>query len=315
MLLEELAAIDSQIAELRLPRGLSSQVSTLLDQIAVVSAQATSGLSDEERDASLLDGSELSDQLGSIRLALAVEGEAPGIASLLRRQQTVVDQMANLAGRATEVQIGSESLATGIGFVAEPLTSLLGGTTNTIFVALAGAMIGFLSAIGIAFYRVQSRRFLIAMSHKGFWEFPIWPTSRSSPVPPICLSATIPEPRKRSRFGFLPRISTSASGVSTFTQFWLCPGRWGTGIRPFWLMPQWLMRGNGRRVLVIDADFGNQAVTEILIGDVPSRPGFTELIAGQSNKDKVITSIAVSDRAHVDLLSRGRGGCRHRSVL
>ena len=39
---------------------------------------------------------------------------------------------------------------------------------------------------------------------------------------------------------------------------------------------------SGKRVLVVDADFGNQSVSRLLLGDIRLGPGLTELVAGKA---------------------------------
>jgi capsular exopolysaccharide synthesis family protein len=63
----------------------------------------------------------------------------------------------------------------------------------------------------------------------------------------------------------------------------------------------------GSRVLVIDADFGNQALTTLLAGDEGIRePGLTEVVSGGLTLTQAIRSIAVAPDLLISLLSRGR---------
>jgi len=63
----------------------------------------------------------------------------------------------------------------------------------------------------------------------------------------------------------------------------------------------------GNKVLLIDADFGNQALTTLLAGDEGTRePGLTEVMSGGLTISQAIRSIEVGPDLLISLLSRGR---------
>jgi len=63
----------------------------------------------------------------------------------------------------------------------------------------------------------------------------------------------------------------------------------------------------GNKVLLIDADFGNQALTTLLAGDEGTRePGLTEVMSGGLTINQAIRSIEVGPDLLISLLSRGR---------
>lgn len=63
----------------------------------------------------------------------------------------------------------------------------------------------------------------------------------------------------------------------------------------------------GNRVLLIDADFGNQALTELLAGDEGTQePGLTEVVGEGLSLDRAIRKIEVGPDLLLSLLSRGR---------
>lgn len=63
----------------------------------------------------------------------------------------------------------------------------------------------------------------------------------------------------------------------------------------------------GNRVLVVDADFGNQALTRLLAGDEGIRePGLTEVVTGGLSIAQATRSIEVAPDLLISLLSRGR---------
>ncbi len=63
----------------------------------------------------------------------------------------------------------------------------------------------------------------------------------------------------------------------------------------------------GNKVLVVDADFGNQALTRFLAGDEgTSAPGLTEVVTGGLSIEQATRTIEVAPGLVISLLSRGR---------
>jgi Mrp family chromosome partitioning ATPase len=61
----------------------------------------------------------------------------------------------------------------------------------------------------------------------------------------------------------------------------------------------------GARVLVIDADFEQQTLTSVLLGDLAPRPGFANLVDGSSTMDAAIIPVQLGDHTVVSLLTGG----------
>ena len=62
----------------------------------------------------------------------------------------------------------------------------------------------------------------------------------------------------------------------------------------------------GLRVLVIDADFGNQELTSLFLGEEQPDAGITEVVAGIVPLDQAVRQIVVTDDRSLFLLWRGR---------
>ncbi|MCH7670411.1 MAG: CpsD/CapB family tyrosine-protein kinase, partial [Acidobacteria bacterium] len=61
----------------------------------------------------------------------------------------------------------------------------------------------------------------------------------------------------------------------------------------------------GKRVLLIDADFGNQATTAILLPDSPPESGITEVVEGGTAMRDAVVTIEGDGESGLHLLSRG----------
>jgi capsular exopolysaccharide synthesis family protein len=307
VLMGQLNDLNEAISALRLPRGLSNQIAALLDQISAVSADA-SGATGEEKEILLSDLGALEAQLRALRIALDVEAEDPAIASLLNQRENVVQQLADLAGRKTEVEIGAEALDTGLGFVADPSSSSSGETASRLFTLVAGTALGLLVSLGLAFYLFQRRR-VFSGRHEpqrllGIAYLADVPAFSEDSDLPVRDSPRSPEAES---FRFIATNLDLALKRLEARSVLVVSGGVGHGKSTVVANTAIASARSGRRVLVLDADFGNQAVTQLLVGQVSRRPGLTELVSGEIDIDEAVTSVKVSNRSSIDLLSRGRG--------
>ncbi len=61
----------------------------------------------------------------------------------------------------------------------------------------------------------------------------------------------------------------------------------------------------GHRVLLVDADFGNQQLTNLLLGEGEPRPGMTDVMTGTATLAGAVVNIPLNATGSVELLSRG----------
>ncbi len=66
----------------------------------------------------------------------------------------------------------------------------------------------------------------------------------------------------------------------------------------------------GHKVLLVDADFGNQQLTELLIGSSPALPGMTDVVSGQTTLAKAVVNVPQDSAGSIGLLSRGTAAAR-----
>lgn len=306
VLLDQLTNLEGQISELRLPRAITPQIAALLDQISIVSQDITAA-SGDERTTLIENLNGLTDQLEALQFALQVEGEDPAIASLLRQQQNLVVQLAELAGRKTEVRIGAEALESGISFVATPSSTDPGSAVGLLFTVLAGAALGLLVSVGIAFNLSQNnRQFTHRLAPQRLLGIPFL-----ADVPAFSTESELPvrdAPRspEAEAFRFVAANLDFIAKRHDVRSVLVVSGAVGDGKSTVAANVALASARSGRRVLVIDADFGNQALSQMLLGRVPSGPGLTELLSGRAQLSDVLSRLKVTDRSSVDLLSRGQ---------
>lgn len=61
----------------------------------------------------------------------------------------------------------------------------------------------------------------------------------------------------------------------------------------------------GQKVLVVDADFGNQQLTELLLGDVAPSMGMTNVVSGETTIARAVVDIPHDGAGSIGLLTRG----------
>lgn len=66
----------------------------------------------------------------------------------------------------------------------------------------------------------------------------------------------------------------------------------------------------GHKVLLIDADFGNQQLTELILGTGPAPTGMTDIVAGNSTLAKAVVDVPQDSAGSLGLLSRGTAAVR-----
>lgn len=244
---------------------------------------------------------------------LAAEAADPARAVLIRQQEEAQLRITDLVGRRDQIAVDADLVSNGVVFfspaeIAEPSSSGL-------FVAL-GFIVGL--AVGSAVAVLLSSR------NRRF-------TSRSQPEALLGarLLADVPnfrEERIRSKLPVLDEpTSASAEAFRFISATVLLQQQWPAredGRRNFASVislsagvneGKTVVTANtalaaareGHRVLLLDADFGNQQLTELLLGDATPRVGITEVLMRDRTLAKAVVDIPVESKGSLHLLSRG----------
>lgn len=309
LLLAELEDLRVDLAEVRSSRALETMIDQVLDNMAAVEAQLTETDSSAEREILLQRQGEYQSQLQALRVALEVESVRPDIASLIRRETQILDRLADIEARRSEIAIEVSTRSSGLAFVSPPAVTQSGSTSGRVFTALAGMALGAFIAVGVAYALAGARR-----------RF----TDRMQPAAELRLPflADIPRFDAASLETMLPVRDNPRSPAAESFRFAASSVDFRmerTGAKTIMAVSALVGDGkstviantaiavarSGKRVLIVDADFGNQSVSQLLLGDISLGPGLTELASGRALLAEAALPVSLGHGAILDVVGRG----------
>lgn len=308
---EELAAIEAEIASLRSPNeeggALDDRIDTAMGQIADVLLQQEA-LSAAQRES-------LVEQLEALQLLRALQVEDPSIASLAMAREQALERRSQLATRRDQLEIDAALTSTGIAAVspARAASESVSPDRAGAIGLLAGVIIGSALALSLA---NRSQRFthraepeLVLDAHL-LAEVPDFGTERISSKLPI---QDAPRSAAAEAFRFAAAAVASRSAIRS-------PGADGaeSGARVVAIVSSLLGEGKsvvaanlaiaaaakGRNVLIIDCDFGDPSLSEIMRAPTTTT-GITDVVDASSSLDEAVQPIDIGNGLSVNLLPRG----------
>jgi Mrp family chromosome partitioning ATPase len=288
-------------------RGIEQQTDLVLDELAAAQAQLIGVTDVELREVLLQRVLQLDQQLRTLRLAAEIEATRPEATALLRSLDQVQTRISDIARRKTEVEIDAETQSTGLIFASPP--SVVSGASGfggalRIF---AGLLVGLvLSSILVYVYALSRRAFtqrlepetVLGLSFLG--EIPDFGKADSGvPV------RDDPRSPAAEAFRFVASGLQMRAERSGHRTVMTVSGTVGDGKSTVVANTAIAAARSGLRVMVVDADFGNQATSSMLLGDVSLHAGLTELVAGKVRLPDAIHKVEIAKDVSFDLLTRG----------
>ncbi len=306
VLLGDLSEVDVAIDELRSNRNLDELALWSLDRLAQTQAALTAA-TDPAVIATLQDQIfRIGDQIEVLLLAIDVEESDSDLASLLGTRNQIRARLDTLAQRSAELEVEAEAGASGIAFEDSPvLIGALGGA-GRLFTLAAGAFLGLLVALGVV-YQLAGRR----ATYMGRFE-PNRVTGLQllGDVPLFGENTSLPvrdDPRASGaeaiRFA-VGNIQLALDRTGSNTVMFASTGV-GEGKSTLITNVALASARAGGKVLVIDADFGNQHTSALLLGTTTQGPGLTELGAGSLTLGEAVIEADAGMGVTIDVLSRG----------
>ncbi len=256
----------------------------------------------------------LTDELEQERLLLiAAETDDPARASLIRQRDEAQQRLTDLQARRDQLAVDADLASNGVVFYSPAEIAVL--SSAGLYVAL-GFILGLTAGAGLAvLLSTRRRRF----------------GSRSEPesLLSVRLLADVPNFREERVDSRLPVIDAPATASAEAFRFVsasvLLQQRWPVredGRKNFGsivTLSAGLFEGKtvvtantglaaareGHRVLLVDADFGNQKLTELLLGEGETRRGMTDVMTGDTTLASAVVKIPLDASGSVELLSRG----------
>lgn len=306
VLFGDLIEVDSAIDQLRSTRNLDQLALMSLDRLAAAQA-ALAGATDPAVIAQLENQiASIGGQIQVLLLAIDVEESDRELASLLRTRDQIRSRLDILAQRSAELEVEAESGASGIAFEDSPvLIAGLGGASR-MFTLAAGAFLGLLVALGVV-YQLAGRR---ATYVSRFEPNRVTGLQLLGDVPLFGENISLPvrdDPRApgaeaiRFAVGNIQlALDRTGSNIVMFAST-------GVGEGKSTLLTNVALASAraGGKVLVIDADFGNQHSSSLLLGRIAEGPGLTELGAGSLTLGEAVVEADAGMGVTIDVLSRG----------
>lgn len=238
----------------------------------------------------------------------------PELASLLEEQRLAQTRLSNLLTRRNEVAVDAELAGGGFVFRTQATPAQRSGASPRAYASIA-AVIGLMLGVAIAYaLAVWRRRVTSPEQPEGLLEAPAlgtipefneqittalpvanFPHSHAAEAYRFVMAAIESQLRRpagsshKAGERLIVVTSTSAQdGRSTFTaNIAIAAAR------------------SGKRVLVIDADFGTQGVSRLLLPDFKQTAGITEVVLGISELEPAIRQLALVPDLELFLLSQG----------
>jgi Mrp family chromosome partitioning ATPase len=249
---------------------------------------------------------------------LARERDDPERLAIVARQSEAQRRLADMKARSDQLAVDSDLASSGVAFYSPAETASPSGAG--LFVAL-GTLLGLIAGSAIAMALASRRR-----------RF----ASRTEPeqVLGIRLLADVPNFKEERVGSTLPVLDAPASASAeafrfvsasiSLQQLWPASDDGSKNFKSLVSLSAGLAEGKtvvtantafaaareGHKVLLVDADFGNQQLTELILGDGPPGVGMTDIVAGGSTLGKAVTNVPQESAGTLDLLSRGTAAVR-----
>jgi len=244
---------------------------------------------------------------------LAVERDDPDRAALIRLQDEAQQRLTDLQARRDQLAVDADLASNGVVFYSPAEIAVPSGAS--LFIVL-GFLTGLAVGAGLAVLLTSRRR-----------RF----ASRGEPelVLGARLLADVPNFKEERVDSTLPVIDapTSVSAEAfrfvsasiSLQQKWPANDDGSKNFRSIVTVSAGLFEGKtvvtantalaaareGHRVLVVDADFGNQQLTELLVGSTMPLVGMTDVTAGRVSLQNAVVEVPHDGNGSVHLLSRG----------
>lgn len=268
---------------------------------------------------------DIAQQIQTLQAIRSLDRSSPQLAALLQEQTRAIERKSDLLQRKDELEVAARTSGDGITLSSPALAATEVGT-DLARMGIVGLVLGSLTAAGIAY--------LLALRNRTFEE-------RTQPeiVLRVPLLAEVPDfrgerirrelpvrhsPASRSAEAF--RFVSASLDIEADTEIPIearathLANPADQRVRSFIVVSPSLGDGKsvvaantalasareGKRVLVVDADFGYQRVTTLLIGDGPKPPeGITNMVENSMPLRYIIQRVPTDAGAQLDLVSRG----------
>ena len=246
-------------------------------------------------------------------VVLALERDDPDRAVLVAQQSEAQRRLTDLQTRRDQLAVDADLASSGVVFFSPAETAEpSGGAMFVVLGALMGLLIGAVIAVLLANRR---RRFASRTEPEALLgtrllaDVPNFKEERVSSVLPV---VDAPASASAEAFRFVSAsISlqqlwpTNDDGSKNFKSVVALSAGLSEGKTVVMANTGFAAAREGHKVLLVDADFGNQQLTELVLGAGPPAPGMTDVVARASTLAKAVVNVPQDSAGTLGLLSRG----------
>ncbi|MGH7928622.1 MAG: AAA family ATPase, partial [Candidatus Binatia bacterium] len=286
--------------------AVAGRIQVLVGQLLAVQAQLDSA-GDAVDEAAVQRLNTLISELDSLQLVQAIYENDPGLTALVQQQDRLIDWSLELTTRRLELQIDQEQAASGVGTLS-PASSAEPVLPDSLRLLGLGLFLGAVAGAVGAYMVAHSRRLIV---DSGDIE-PILGVPFLGEVPDFALDyieSDLPvrdAARSASAESFRFVVTSLEAQMERVTSGLIAFVSSETGDGKSVVLANTSLSAayGGRRVLVIDADFGNQALGSAL-GINTAGPGLTDVVENQLSVNRAVVQLSLPGDASLQYLGRG----------
>ncbi|MCI0543756.1 MAG: AAA family ATPase [Actinobacteria bacterium] len=303
----QLEELDAQIVALTPGSDVDARILEAVEDLMTL-VTSTTALSPEALDRAL-------QELQALQLIRTVQGQDPALATLLERRTQILNQRAQLVLRRDQVSVDAAIATNGVVLFspAEEAQRSMGFGRLAAIGLLAGLGVG----VGVAYSRSKrARRFEHRFEPEAIIGAPLLgeiPDFEAEDLESVLPIRDSPLSASAEAFRFAGAALTDSVDLTELAAGSAVAARIFAITSPLIGDGKTITAANvgaglatkGRRVLLIDADFGDQALTGLLSEHKGWYPGLTDMVEVGISLTSAVRSIHMLDGLSVDLLSRG----------
>jgi Mrp family chromosome partitioning ATPase/uncharacterized protein involved in exopolysaccharide biosynthesis len=292
--------------------AIQTQLDSVVSRLLLLESTPDLGTPDDyARTAAILN--EIGLEIQTLRSALANEDEDPDIQTLQSQYNDVRARISSLQAVRDQRAIDAKLVSSGVVFydpAVDPVRS--SAATLVVFGFLMGAVVGSAAALPLARRR---RRFGSRIEPEAALGVPLLadvPSFFEERLSTTLPTVEAPASAAAESFRFVAtavvlqrdRMTEGSSGRA-FTSVIVTSTSVSEGKTTVVANAAFAAAREGNRVLVVDADYGDQELTRLLAGSVVPRAGLADVVAGHASLSDAIVRVPMEDAGSVDLLSGG----------
>ncbi len=239
-----------------------------------------------------------------------IEAGDAELQALIAQQEAGIAELAELSGRANSILIDLELTGSGVNnlsFAPTPQTTTGSGPARILAAAI---VLGLAVAAAVSYFLASRRRAFgsrtlpeLVLNAPLLAEVPDFTLEGIKSSLPVTQAPTSASAEAFRFAAAAVDIRASAAGAKSLM---MVSATLASGKTTAAANTAIAAAREGLRVLVIDADFGNQELTSLFLGEEQPEAGITEVVAGLVPLDQAVRQVVVTDDRSLYLLWRGR---------